>query len=229
MSIRKKSMYLGIGLLIVCMIIASQAFSDGVNRGYQAIAEDADNIRKVDFKNFTYQSSFCYDNLKEEGLSNNITVSNGEFSMGNAYFHITTGNAFSKSPSQDIIYGDLTGDSREEAIVIAQCGWSGANFCHKEVFIYALKDGTVKLVTTIDDGKVMKDFKSSYPISGNSFTNTYWGIEKLNVIKGMLEVHALVDGCHACVHSTAIMTYKLQGKTLGLVGKPKKKMQTRRK
>jgi hypothetical protein len=151
-------------------------------------------------------------------------VSNGSFTTDNhkAYFNI--GTPFYRD-KPGIIYGDLVGDGHEDAIVSAECGDYEANYSLREIFIYTMSNGKLKLITTIDDGRVKKDFAHYYPPPSSSSTNLnnlYWGIIGLDIKKGELDVHAFVDGCHACAHSTAIVQYKLRGDRLVLVGKPRK-------
>ena len=99
-------------------------------------------IRKVDFKNFTYQPSCTYEDKK------NITVKNGEFSaekqedgyVDRFYFNISS-----------VTYGDLNGDNSEEAVVLTICNTGGTgNF--SEGFVYTLKGDKPVLFVTIPGG-----------------------------------------------------------------------------
>jgi len=181
------------------------------------------DIRNIDFKNFTYDTSYCYDQFKDDGLDKSITVHNGEFKTGNGlvYFNIGTSFIYNKP---GIIYGDLMANGHEEAIVAAQCGSFGANYSLREIFVYTMNNGKPRLIATIDDGGVEKDFARYYPSSSSStnMDNFYWGISSIGIKNGKLEVRALVDGCHACMHSTAIIRYKLSGDRLIPVGRPQK-------
>jgi hypothetical protein len=99
-------------------------------------------IRKVDFKNFTYQPSCTYEDKK------NITVKNGEFSaekqedgyVDRFYFNISS-----------VTYGDLNGDNSEEAVVLTICNTGGTgNF--SEGFVYTLNGDKPVLFMTIPGG-----------------------------------------------------------------------------
>ena len=96
-------------------------------------------IRKVDFKNFTYEPSCAYDDNKK------ITVKNGEYSYEKPADGYTDRFYFK---AFEISYGDLNGDNSEEAIVLTECNTGGTgNFT--EGFIYTLKDGKPALFAKI--------------------------------------------------------------------------------
>ena len=105
-------------------------------------AEASQDIRKVDFKNFTYEPQCAGEGTQK------VTVKNGEFSrekqedgyVDHFYFNVT-----------GISYGDLNGDNAEEAVVLTVCNTGGTgNF--SEGFIYTLKDGKPSLFTRIPGG-----------------------------------------------------------------------------
>ena len=65
------------------------------------------NIREVDFKNFTYEA-FCADDEPSE-----INVKNGEFlDESENYFRFSV---------QSVNYGDLNADGKEEAAIVTVC------------------------------------------------------------------------------------------------------------
>ena len=100
------------------------------------------DIRKVDFKNFTYQPDCAYENNKK------ITVRNGDYSYEKPADGYTDRFDFKVF---EVSYGDLNGDNSEEAIVLTVCNTGGTgNFT--EGFIYALKDGKPDLFTKIPGG-----------------------------------------------------------------------------
>jgi hypothetical protein len=99
-------------------------------------------IRKVDFKNFTYEPSCAYDENKK------ITVKNGEYSYEKPADGYTDRFYFK---AFEISYGDLNGDNSEEAVVLTECNTGGTgNFT--EGFIYTLKDGKPALFAKIPGG-----------------------------------------------------------------------------
>lgn len=112
--------------------------------GGAAEKQVSDEIRKVDFKNFTYQP-YC---VGEENKPENVTVKNGEFSeekkvddfVERFYFNIFS-----------VAYGDVNGDKKEDAVVLSVCNTGGTgNFT--EGFIYEIKNGKPALLTRIPGG-----------------------------------------------------------------------------
>lgn len=100
------------------------------------------DIRKIDFKNFTY-NPFC---AGEE--PQNVTVKDGEFSeekqedgyTDRFYFTIFSVN-----------YGDINGDGNEDAVILSNCNTGGTGQ-FTEGFIYELKGEKPSLVTRIPGG-----------------------------------------------------------------------------
>lgn len=100
------------------------------------------DIRKVDFKNFTYEPGCAYDDSKK------ITVKNGEYSFEKPADGYTDRFDFRVF---EVSYGDLNNDNSEEAIVLTVCNTGGTgNFT--EGFIYTLKDGKPALFANIPGG-----------------------------------------------------------------------------
>ena len=103
------------------------------------LAAKANNeIRKVDFKNFTYEP-YCVGDKPEK-----ITVKNGEYSLdkGDDKLFFTV---------MDITYCDANGDQIEEAIILTVCNTGGTGQ-FSEGFIYGLKDGKAELLVRIEGG-----------------------------------------------------------------------------
>ena len=107
-----------------------------------AKAQTDQQIRSVDFKNFTYQPDCAGEDTKK------VTVKNGEFSsekqadgyVDRFYFKVMS-----------VAYGDLNEDNSEEAVVLTVCNTGGTgNFT--EGFVYTLKDGKPALFATIPGG-----------------------------------------------------------------------------
>ena len=108
--------------------------------GGKAIVDQS--IRKVDFKNFTYEPECAYEDKKK------ITVKNGEYSYekpAEGYTDRFYFNIF------EISYGDLNGDNYEEAIVLTKCNTGGTgNFT--QGFVYTMKDGKPSLFANVPGG-----------------------------------------------------------------------------
>ena len=169
------------------------------------------DIRKVDFLNFTYPSSLCSVEFGKQGIGKTVLVRKGEFKNKNVYFSVL---------EDKVIYGDVTGDAREEAIVPIDCGAITANFSRSEVYIYTIKDGRPTLVAELSDKSMEQDYRRYYPA-----TETYWGVtgEGLKISNGNLEIEVLADGSHAAPQYIVTLQYRLNGESFRLIGKPQRR------
>jgi hypothetical protein len=169
------------------------------------------DIRKVDFLNFTYGSSLCSQEYGKEGIGKTVLVHDGEFKNKNVYFAVA---------GDGIIYADVTGDGREDAIVPVDCGAITANFSLSEIYVYTIKDERATLLADISDKDLERDYRRHYPDA-----ESYWGINEggLKVKDGHLVVDVLADGSHASPQYIVTLEYGLSGKTLRLIGKPERR------
>jgi hypothetical protein len=100
------------------------------------------DIRAVDFRNFEYEP-YCVGEMAER-----ITVTDGEFYeekeedgfVDRFFFRIF-----------EIVYGDLTGDKRDEAIILSVCNTGGTGD-FSEGFVYGISGGKPKLLVRIPGG-----------------------------------------------------------------------------
>jgi len=196
-------------MFLFLMIVLLSAAS-GVARPTPGSNPETD-IRKVDFQNFTYHSSLCSQEYGRKGIGKIVTVRNGEFKNKTVYFAVNT---------DGIIYADVTGDGREDAVVPVDCGATGANFSRAEVYIYSLQNGRATLMAGLSDKDMERDYRRSY-----TDAESYWGIAEkgLKAKTGGLEIDVMVDGPHASPKYIATLEYSLKGKTLSLNGKPQRK------
>lgn len=169
------------------------------------------DIRKVDFLNFTYHSSLCSQDYGRKGIGKTVRVRNGEFKNENVYFAVS-GNK--------LIYADVTGDGREDAIVPIDCGAITANFALSEVYIYIIQNGRATLLAEVSDKDLERDYRHYYPDA-----ESYWGVNEngLKVKNGNLEIDVLADGPHASPKYIVTLEYHLSGETLRLIGKPQRR------
>jgi hypothetical protein len=154
------------------------------------------DIRRVDFKNFTYLAH-CVSEKPQK-----ITVKNGEFSeekqedgyVDRFYFEVF-----------NIAYGDLNGDRQDEAIVLSVCNTGGTgNF--SEGFIYAMKGGKPSLLARIPGGD-----------------RAYGGLRSTRVENGLLVVESNdvgPEGGACCPQAVITTKYKLAGSKIVRYGKP---------
>ncbi len=98
----------------------------------------ATDIQTVDFRNFSYSETVC----APEGGS--VTVKNGVFERADeddrAYFEV-----------RQVLFGDLTGDKRDDAVVITLCNTGGTGQ-FADGFVYTMRDGKPVLIGTLGVG-----------------------------------------------------------------------------
>jgi hypothetical protein len=156
------------------------------------------DIRKVDFKNFTY-SAHCLGEAPQ-----NIRVKNGEFSketQEDGYVDRFHFRVFSVS------YGDLNADGQDDAVTLTVCNTGGTgNF--SEGMVYSMKGGKPSLIARIPGGD-----------------RANGGLRAARVDRGLLVVESNEEGEQggACCPEFIITTkYKVVGGKLQQQGKPLK-------
>jgi hypothetical protein len=203
----KRQMVLCLMIMLLCVtsVVAQSPSKQPSSTPSSATVTD---IRKVDFLNFTYHSSLCSREYGRKGIGKKVGVRNGEFKNKDVYFAVA---------DDKIIYADVTGDGREDAIVPVDCGAITANFGLSEVYVYTIKNGRATLLAGISDKDMERDYRRYYPDA-----ESYWGVNEdgLKVKDGNLEVDVLADGPHASPKYIVTLEYRLSGETLGLIGKP---------
>jgi hypothetical protein len=154
-----------------------------------------DNIRKVDFKNFAYMA-YCLGNKPQR-----ITVKNGEYSketqedgyVDRFYFQVLA-----------TAFGDVTGDGRDDAIVLTVCNTGGTgNF--SEGMIYSMKAGKASLIARIPGGD-----------------RAAGGLRSTRVEKGLLVVESNAEGDQGglcCPEFVLTKKYRVVGRKLLQQGK----------
>lgn len=152
-----------------------------------ATAQAQSGIRKIDFKNFTYEIT----DGPREGKEN-VTVKDGEFSRiseeDRLFFSIT-----------DVAYGDLDGDGQDEAIVrtLMNAGGTG-QFTNGR--IYTMKGGKAFLMTEFEGGD-----------------RAYGGLVSAKIVAGVLTVERYApgeNGANCCPEYIETTRYKWNGTAL---------------
>ncbi|HKP68126.1 MAG TPA: hypothetical protein VJV05_02505 [Pyrinomonadaceae bacterium] len=153
------------------------------------------DIRKVDFKNFTYPV-LCIGQK-----ATNITVKDGEYlreKQEDGYVDRFSFNVF------DVNFGDVTGDQIDEAIILGSCNTGGTgNF--SEGFIYSMKAAKPSLIARIPGGD-----------------RAYGGLRETRTEAGKLVVESNdpgVDGAACCPQRILMNQYRVSGGKLVKVGK----------
>lgn len=157
----------------------------------------SNDIRKVDFLNFTYQPACIQESEK-------INARNGEYSRGSAddpsadrvYFKI-----------MDVVYGDLTGDGQEEAVVTTLCNTGGTGQ-FTDGIIFTMRGGRPTVLGSLGMGD-----------------RAYGGIDGVVIDKGMLKVsrYTTESGGACCPEFVETQAYRLSGNKLIEIGKPTRK------
>jgi hypothetical protein len=160
------------------------------------LAQDksANDIHRIDFRNFTYRP-FCF--WENDTKPEPIRVKNGSFNSkdkdGDVEFHVTS-----------VVYGDLNNDGMDEAVVLTDCNTGGFSW-FDEGFIYTMQNGKPVMLLRIQGGD---------RASG--------GIRAVRIENGLLLVERLGRQRDGPVHAEYIYTtsYRLSGKRLLQVGRP---------
>jgi len=153
-----------------------------------------------DLMNFTYTPGCASDDAPKP-----VTVKNGEYSYEKQEDGYTDRFFFKVF---DVIYGDLTGDGKDEAVALTVCNTGGTgNFT--EGFIFGVRNGKAVQLATLPGGD-----------------RAYGGIRKAWIDKGRLvvetnDVGEMGGAC--CPTEIVTSTYKLAGKTLNEVIAPTKR------
>jgi hypothetical protein len=197
-------------LMVSCLMVIVLCATSSVARSSSPGPGTVTDIRQVDFLSFTYHSSLCSREFGKQGIGKTVRVRKGEFKAKNVYFAVD---------DSKVVFGDVTGDGHEDAIVPITCGAAMANFSLTEVYVYAVKGGRAALLAAMSDKDMERDYRHSYPD-----TESYWGVAgDLKVRNGNLEIEVLADGSHASPKYVVTLEYHLSGKGLRLVGKPQRR------
>ena len=156
-------------------------------------ARGGSDIRRVDFQNFTYRPSCAYDGRPVRTRKGSYVRDRGDDKL---WLEV-----------QKTAYGDLTGDRRDEAVVVTKCNTGGTGH-FTEGFIYTMRKGRVSEIARLEEGD-----------------RAFGGIHDVRVERGLLveERYAPVEpGTGACCPEYIVTTtYRLTGSGLVQVGKTK--------
>lgn len=165
--------------------------------GFAIPARAQTDIHKLDFKNFTYKLS-CGGADKVSP----VTVKNGEYSGIKDSIDVGDFNVYLKIT--DVIYGDINGDRKDEAIVLYSCG-SGASYVYIWGLIFGVKNNKPFLLAELEGGN-----------KGDG------GFHAVKIAKNLLVVERYqlpTAGSPCCPAFIETTKYKLKGAKLVQVGK----------
>jgi hypothetical protein len=136
-------------LPVILLCFLSIGYGQGTSQGGTAADNSANDIRQIDFKNFTF--------ARQKGKEA-IQFRDGKY----------VGDSNCKYDLMRIAYGDLTGDGNEEAIVLLRGRNTPASRILDEVFIYSLKNKRAALLTNFE-GEKRGDYILSIGSLGSNF------------------------------------------------------------
>jgi len=195
--------------LVLSLILNSVAQAGASSQADNKDTADS-AIHRIDFLNFTYHPSVCAKEFGKGGIGKTVRVRNGEFKNNEVYYGIV---------EDKVIYGDLTHDHSEEAVVHIGCGYFSANYGLSEIFVFATKVNEAILLASLNENDIKRDYQASYP------EGITWRIidEGVKVVKGNLVVNLYTEGAHCCPEYIATIRYRWNGTSLVRAGKIERK------
>jgi hypothetical protein len=161
-----------------------------------SVAHSQRSIRHIDFKNFTYSPS-CLEKQQVSVKSGTYRGNLGDPSGDTVYFSVV-----------DVVYGDLTGDREDEAVVITTCNTGGSGQ-FTDGIIFTMRRGKPAELDTLGMGDRAED-----------------GIEGARIENGLLKVARYGKTTAArlcCPEYVETRAFRLRGAELVQVGKPTRK------
>jgi len=164
------------------------------------------DIRKIDFTNFIYQPAYCSRMFAKDGMPRSVAVKGGEFKTEQVYLDVS---------KDDLLYGDLTGDGVEKAIVPVTCGNIGANDYLTEVMVFGWIGAKPSLLGTLDNGRLERDYARYHP------KTILWPLLKVAAVEDRtLVIKGAADGPHCCPRYDVAFRYRWNGRGFVLIGRP---------
>ena len=174
-------------------------------------AQTKHGIRSIDFRNFTYHPSI---------VDESVHARNGKYEDEETSF--TVGK---------VIYGDLTNDGQEEAVVTTiyemKDAANPANSSFPEGYIYTMNNGEATLLGKFDVGEIGYRDYERYLNPRDKCNNWIWGAGGVQSIQNGFVVFALAVGGRYCptpIKYDVTLKYKWDGTRFVLVGKPIKSL-----
>lgn len=215
---KQASLLLMVILLTILMPIST--YSQRRTRGRAPRANIIGEIRRIDFRNFTYPVSRSDTEILK---MQTVQVRNGKYDNGKSD---ENWQAFTV---KKILYGDLTGDGKAEALIMTTTEWVGANPANsisQGIYVYTIENGAPTVVMTPDGLNYWRDY-SRYENSNDQCDGWIWGISPKTISNLIFTLELTVAGRH-CVNKgyKVAMRYRWNGSGLALVGNPLKRKVT---
>lgn len=133
-------------ILILLLIVFTADLASSQRRTGTLKKNASSSIRQIDFRNFTYQVD-----------ESQITVHQGKWEAGTPYHELGEVWVFI---IQQVFYGDLNGDDKDEAFIIASgavfSGTSGWNSNFEKFYVYAMSNGKPELLRVFESDDLYK-------------------------------------------------------------------------
>ena len=186
----------------IILVLASLATLVLWNRMVVALESGNKNsIRSVDFKKFSYP---LFPEAEEvaERMKSPVRVKDGRFEIQWQDSGFREEIFYVESP----VFGDITGDGIEDAIVKATFSFMGA---HQEdidyLYIYTIADGKLVLLRVPDIGKQIHRDYSKYNVSRDPpCDDAVWTYSTKAIKKGLLELELLIGNQRHCFGEKAL-------------------------
>lgn len=150
------------------------------------------NIRNVDFRNRAYS-------LNESGFTESrkwLRVSKGRYEDRS----VLTSLSFLYFEIADVVFGDLTGDGKDEAAVVAIYGSNSGSFFLTDTYVFGCVGGNVKLIDILKQSRIEKESEMS----------VHESIKKPATIRnGILSVAYGTEGARPSPEFTTTFRYKV--------------------
>ena len=150
------------------------------------------NIRNVNFGNRVYP-------LNESGFTEKtkwLRVSKGRYEDHS----IPTSLSFLYFEVADVIFGDLTGDGKDEAAVVAIYGSNSGSFFLTDTYVFGCIGGKVKLIDILKQSRIEKE----------SEMLIHESIKKpVKIRKGILSITHGTEGARPSPEFTTTFRYKI--------------------
>jgi hypothetical protein len=131
----------------ICLIFVLCFIAIAGNAQVRKPSAGPTDIHKVDFLNFTYPSTDCAEAFQQ---AKSIRVRAGKFRNDDFYYEVR---------DRRIVYGDINGDGRSDAVVPILCGSTNGNFTDTEIHVYTLQGGKVKLIASTGTHEMENGYK----------------------------------------------------------------------
>ncbi len=202
-------------LIVIVLAVTVTSYAQDQNKRKTSQSKNLSKTQYgVDFLNYNYESSFCSQVYRKDGLPKIVKVRNGDFANNRVYFSIS---------KDDIIYSGIRGDKRDTALVTASCGYNTANYYFIEIFFFELKNNRPRLLARLDESIFDRDYTRCYPKS-----HLWTAVKKITIDQDKVRIEKSADGPHCCPLYDVTLEYQWNGKQFSLSHKPEKRLKNPR-